>query len=58
MAITPDLAAEAQRLAPAIAVGRPALARQLVGDRTALAGLVIVAVVLLAAIGAPLLAPH
>jgi peptide/nickel transport system permease protein len=58
MAITPDLAAEAQRLAPAIAVGRPALARQLVADRTALAGLVIVAVVLLAALGAPLLAPH
>ena len=58
MAITPDLTAEAQRLAPAVAVGRPALARQLVADRTALAGLVIVAVVLLAALGAPLLAPH
>ena len=58
MAVTPDLTAEAQRLAPAVAVGRPALARQLIADRTALAGVVVVAVVLLVALAAPLLAPH
>ena len=37
---------------------RPPLSRQLVRDRTALAGLVIVAIVLFVAIAAPLIAPH
>jgi peptide/nickel transport system permease protein len=37
---------------------RPPLARQLVRDRTALAGLVIIAIVTVVALGAPLLAPH
>jgi peptide/nickel transport system permease protein len=37
---------------------RPSIARQLLHDRTALAGLVIVAAVALVAIAAPLLAPH
>lgn len=53
------LTPEAQRLAPGpIALGRGGLARQLVADRTALAGLVIVAAVVLVALAAPLLAPY
>ena len=54
-----DLTPQAQRLAPGpVAVGRIGLARQLVADRTALVGLVIVAVVVVIALAAPLLAPH
>ena len=37
---------------------RPPLARQLIGDRTALAGLAILAVVVFVAVAAPLIAPH
>jgi peptide/nickel transport system permease protein len=59
MAVAPELSADAQRLAPeALALGRAHLARQLVADRTALVGLVIVVVVVGAALAAPLLAPH
>jgi len=59
MAATSELEAQAERLAPeALAVGRPRLARQLVCDRTALAGLVIVVFIVLIALAAPLLAPH
>jgi peptide/nickel transport system permease protein len=59
MEATTDLGPEAQRLAPGpIAVGRRGLARQLVADRTALAGLVIVAVVVVVALAAPVLAPQ
>jgi peptide/nickel transport system permease protein len=59
MAVAPSLAHEGERLAPeALAVGRARLARQLVSDRTALAGLVIVLTVVLVALAAPLLAPH
>jgi peptide/nickel transport system permease protein len=59
MEVTTELTPEAQRLAPGpIAVGRRGLGRQLVSDRTALAGLVIVAVVVVAALAAPLLAPQ
>ncbi len=54
-----DLATEAQRLAPeALAVGRTGLARQLIADRTALVGLLIVSSVVAVALAAPLLAPH
>jgi peptide/nickel transport system permease protein len=54
-----ELPPEAQRLAPGpIAVGRRGLARQLVADRTALTGLVIVVVVVIVALAAPLIAPH
>ncbi len=53
------LTAEAERLPLAAALGeKHALARRLVADRTALAGLVIIAVVLVVAVAAPLLAPH
>ncbi|MEY2514115.1 MAG: peptide/nickel transport system permease protein [bacterium] len=59
MAIAPSLAGEADRLAPeALVVGRVQLARQLVSDPTALAGLLIVAVVVAVALAAPLLAPY
>ena len=59
MEATTQLTPEAQRLAPGqIAVGRHGLARQLVGDRTALAGLVIIAIVVFVALAAPLLAPY
>ena len=59
MAATSELAIEAERLAPeALAVGRPGLARQLIRDRTALVGLVIVGLVAVTALAAPLLAPH
>jgi ABC-type dipeptide/oligopeptide/nickel transport system permease subunit len=37
---------------------RPPLARQLVRDRTALTGLVIIAIVVIVALAAPLIAPH
>jgi peptide/nickel transport system permease protein len=54
-----DLPPEAQRLAPGpIAVGRQGLLRQLVADRTALTGLVIVAIVIVVALAAPIIAPH
>ncbi|MEA2220242.1 MAG: peptide/nickel transport system permease protein [Solirubrobacteraceae bacterium] len=54
-----ELTPEAQRLAPGpIAVGRRGLARQLVADRTALVGLVIVAIVVVVALAAPVLAPQ
>ncbi len=57
MAATSELAAEAQHLGPAALTGdRPPLARQLVADRTALVGLVIVLVAVTAALAAPLLA--
>jgi peptide/nickel transport system permease protein len=59
MAIAPSLVGEAERLAPeALVVGRAQLARQLVSDRTALVGLVIVVTIAVAALAAPLLAPH
>ncbi|MGH2918603.1 MAG: ABC transporter permease [Solirubrobacteraceae bacterium] len=59
MEATTELTPEAQRLAPGpVVVGRIGLARQLVSDRTALAGLVIVTIVVVAALAAPLLAPH
>jgi peptide/nickel transport system permease protein len=58
MAVAPDLVAEAERMTPALLAGRPRLGRQLIADRTALAGLVIVAVVVVVALAAPLLAPH
>jgi peptide/nickel transport system permease protein len=54
-----ELPPEAQRLAPGpIAVGQRGLVRQLVADRTALAGLVIVTIVVVLALAAPLIAPH
>lgn len=59
MAATSELAVEVERLAPeALAVGRPGFARQLVADRTAFVGLVIVGLVAVIALAAPLLAPH
>ncbi len=59
MAVAPRLSSEAERLAPeALALGRGQLARRLLADRTALVGLVIVVAMLLAALAAPLLAPH
>lgn len=58
MAATSELAAEAERIAPAALAGPAGLGRQLVADRTALAGLVIVTVVLVGALAAPALAPH
>ena len=54
-----ELPPDAQRLAPGpIAVGSHGLARQLVADRTALTGLVIVCVVVSLALAAPVLAPQ
>jgi peptide/nickel transport system permease protein len=59
MAAKSALTAEAERLPPARALaGRRALGRLLIADRTALAGLLIVAIVLTVAVAAPLLAPH
>jgi peptide/nickel transport system permease protein len=59
MAVAPGLVGEAERLAPeALVIGRAQLFRQLVSDRTALVGLVIVAIVFVVALAAPLLAPH
>jgi len=54
-----ELPPETQRIAPGpIAVGRRGFARQLVADRTALAGLVVVTIVFAAALAAPLIAPY
>lgn len=59
MAAKSVLAAEAERLPLASALRqRNALWRRLVADRTALTGLLIVAIVLVAAVAAPLLAPQ
>jgi peptide/nickel transport system permease protein len=59
MAAKSALTAEAERLPLARALaGRRALGRLLIADRTALAGLLIVAIVLAVAVAAPLLAPH
>ena len=59
MEASTELTPEAQRLAPGpIAVGRRGLLRQLVADRTALTGLVIVAIVVVVALAAPLIAPY
>ena len=44
--------------ATALVADRPALTRQLIRDRTALVGLVIVVLVIFVAVAAPLLAPH
>jgi peptide/nickel transport system permease protein len=58
MAASSALAAEAERLPPVdVLVERPALRRLVISDRTALAGLIILAVVLFVALAAPLLAP-
>ena len=54
-----ELTPEVQRLVPgSLAVGRRGLARQLVADRTALVGLVIVVAMVSLALAAPLLAPY
>jgi peptide/nickel transport system permease protein len=59
MADRSALRAKAERLPRAAAlVEEDTLWRRLVADRTALAGLLIVAMVLIVAVGAPLLAPH
>jgi peptide/nickel transport system permease protein len=58
MAATSALTAEAELLPPVDAlVERPALRRLVISDRTALAGLIIIAVVLFVALAAPILAP-
>lgn len=59
MAATSELVAQVPwSETEALITDRPPIARQLIGDRTALVGLTIVAVVALAAVAAPLLAPH
>ena len=59
MAAGSPLTAEADRLPPAAAlVERPALRRLVVSNRTALAGLIIIAAVVVVALAAPLLAPY
>ncbi|HTN25864.1 MAG TPA: ABC transporter permease subunit [Solirubrobacteraceae bacterium] len=59
MAATSELVAQVPwSETEALITDRPPLARQLLHDRTALVGLVIVAVVTLTALAAPLLAPH
>jgi peptide/nickel transport system permease protein len=59
MATTSELAAQVPwSETESLITDRPPLARQLVRDRTALAGLVIIAIVTVVALGAPLLAPH
>jgi peptide/nickel transport system permease protein len=59
MAATSELTAQVPWTdTEALITDRPSLARQLVRDRTALAGFVIVVVVTAVALGAPLLAPH
>jgi peptide/nickel transport system permease protein len=58
-ATTPELAAQvpwSETGAPL--AGRPSLRRELIRDRTALLGLVIVVLVTLVAVAAPLIAPH
>ena len=58
MAASSALTAEAERLPPVGAlVERPALRHLVVSNRTALVGLVIIAVVLVVAVAAPILAP-
>jgi peptide/nickel transport system permease protein len=59
MAATSELAAQVPwSETESLITDRPSLARQLLHDRTALAGLVIVVAVALVALAAPLLAPH
>jgi ABC-type dipeptide/oligopeptide/nickel transport system permease subunit len=59
MAATSELVAQVPwSETEALITDRPPLGRQLLHDRTALAGLVIVAVVTVMALAAPLLAPH
>ena len=59
MEATTELTPEVQRLIPgSLAVGRRGLARQLIADRTALVGLVIVVAMVSLALAAPLLAPY
>jgi peptide/nickel transport system permease protein len=59
MAATADLATRLAPIEPAALLeDRPPLARELIRDRTALAGLVIVVLVTLVAVAAPLVAPH
>ena len=58
MAVESQLQAEQWLDSGALLADRPPLARQLVRDRTALAGLIIVVLVIFVAVAAPLLAPQ
>lgn len=58
MAATSSLAAELEPIERPEALGRRVLIRELLADRTALVGLIIVAVMLSLALAAPLIAPY